>query len=175
MTISTYQQLLADLAMETGRITALLASSLRCGPGCDSCCISFAVFPIEARNMQEAIVALPPAEKEKLRKKTGKSGDCCPLLLDKLCAIYEARPVICRTQGLPLAYVDEERESIEVSACPLNFGDDFAFSEENLLFMDAFNSRLFDLNLEYCVQNGLSTELRIPILDIATKALDSSR
>ena len=39
---------------------------------------------------------------------------------------------------MALAYINEIEERIEVSACPLNFGEDDILEQADLLFMDGF-------------------------------------
>ncbi|MFH1021584.1 MAG: YkgJ family cysteine cluster protein, partial [Pseudomonadota bacterium] len=162
-----YHQLLTALDAEIARVAQLHAAAISCGPGCSSCCRPFSVLPIEAACLREAIASLDPANRERIDRTLAEDDDRCPLLIDDLCAIYAARPVICRTQGLPLAYVDAEREAIEVSACPLNFSGDYAFAPEGLLFMDGFNARLSDLNLAWCRTQGLNPDKRISLREIA--------
>ena len=164
--IHDYCQLLAAIDAETARVAELHAANLACGPGCASCCQAFSVLPIEAARVREAIAALPSTSRERFRKNLTEDANHCPLLIDNLCSIYADRPVICRTQGLPLAYVDEERQAIEVSACPLNFSDDYPFAPEKLLFMDPFNSRLSELNRDWCLEQGLPPDKRIPLLGL---------
>ena len=165
--IHDYHQLINSLAAEITRVAKLHAATISCGPGCSSCCLAFSVLPIEAACVQEAIASLDRASRERLDRNRAKGDACCPLLIDDLCAIYAARPVICRTQGLPLVYVDAEREAIEVSACPLNFSDDFAFAPKHLLFMDEFNAILSELNRAWCRKQGLAPTRRIPLREIA--------
>jgi len=163
--IHDYHQLLEALDAEIMRVAKLHAAALSCGPRCSSCCLAFSVLPLEAACLREAIAALPLTSQDRLGRNLA-DGDRCPLLIDELCSIYTTRPVICRTQGLPLAYVDEERETIEVSACPLNFPDDYAFAPESLLFMDGFNGRLAELNRAWCLALGLPPDKRIPLREI---------
>jgi len=162
-----YHQLLAALDAEIARIGEIHAAALSCGPRCASCCLAFSVLPIEAACLREAVAALPPATQDRLGRNLAAGNDRCPLLIDELCSVYAARPVICRTQGLPLVYVDAEREAIEVSACPLNFSDDFAFAPKHLLFMDEFNAILSELNRAWCRKQGLAPTRRIPLREIA--------
>ena len=164
--IQDYHQLLAALDTEIARIGKMHAPTLSCGPGCSSCCLAFSVLPLEAACLREAIAALPLTSQDRLGRNLA-DGDRCPLLIDDLCSVYTTRPVICRTQGLPLAYVDEERQAIEVSACKLNFTDDYAFAPESLLFMDGFNARLSELNRAWCRTQGLTPDRRIPLQEIA--------
>ena len=90
------------------------------------------------------------------------------MLSDSRCRLYPWRPLICRTQGLPVAYIDTEREAVEVSACPLNFPDDYPFQEEDLLFLDQANSDLALLNSEYCRQHQLEATRRIVLTELLT-------
>jgi uncharacterized protein len=92
---------------------------------------------------------------------------CVFLWENGLCNLYDRRPILCRTQGMALAYRDEESQTVEVSACPHNFSETFSFEQEDLLFMDDFNDRLAALNLQYCRQAGLRPDSRIALSDIA--------
>jgi Fe-S-cluster containining protein len=165
--IQDYHQLIAALDAEIARIGKLHAEVLSCGPGCSSCCLAFSVLPIEAACVRKAIASLDTASRERIGRNLAEGDACCPLLIDDLCSIYAARPVICRTQGLPLAYVDEEREAIEVSACGLNFPEDHGFVPEELLFMDQFNLRLAELNQAWCCKRNLDPTKRLPLRDLA--------
>ncbi|MDP2001978.1 MAG: YkgJ family cysteine cluster protein [Desulfurivibrionaceae bacterium] len=165
--IQEYHQLIAALDAEIGRVAQLHAATLSCRPGCASCCRPFSVLPFEAACVREAIASLDDASRERIGRNLSENPDRCPLLIDDLCSIYAARPVICRTQGLPLAYVDEEREAIEVSACGLNFPADYGFAPENLLFLDPFNLRLAELNNAWCRKRNLDPATRIPLRELA--------
>lgn len=165
--VQEYQDLLAALDTEISRIGEIHGATLSCGPGCASCCRAFSVLSIEAVCVQEAIASLDKARQERLGRNLAEDDDRCPLLIDDLCGIYAARPVICRTQGLPLAYVDAERETIEVSACPLNFSDEYVFAQESLLFLDGFNARLSELNRLWCLEKGLAPDRRLPLRELA--------
>jgi len=154
--VEAYRQLVAEIDEKIAEIlSASLQTPLQCGPGCDGCCMQFSVLPVEAALVGQA-VAVKGLNLE-------ENQQSCVLLKDGLCSIYDLRPVICRTQGLPLAYVDEEAGAIEVSACPLNFPEDYPLSHEELLYMDPFNSRLAQLNAQYCRENELDLEMRIPL------------
>ncbi len=136
-------------------IDSCFPGRLRCGPGCSSCCTRFSVLPLEAALMFAARPSWAPA------RAAGK--DRCRLLSGDRCSIYPHRPIICRTQGLPIAYVHEDGTTLEVSACPLNFAEDHQFIHEELLFLDHYNDRLAELNRRYCRTNGIDPQLRIPI------------
>lgn len=133
---------------------------IKCGPGCDECCIAFSVLPLEAALLADKLAQLPH-----LNYRVPAEGKCC-LLLERNCLLYDSRPIICRTQGLPLGYIDEERGVIEVSACPVNFSPEYPFKQEELLYMDELNTTLANLNNRYCEQSGCPPLERVPIREL---------
>lgn len=86
---------------------------LRCGRGCSGCCVDdLTVFEVEA----EAIVRRHP---EVLTEEPHGVGACAFLDREGACRIYASRPYVCRTQGLPLRWLEDdgtERRDI----CALN-------------------------------------------------------
>ena len=155
-----YLELVREIDLAVSQLSrGRLAGRIGCRPGCSSCCLAFSVLPLEAAMLQRERSPLPAADG--LRQ----DGQCI-FLAGGLCSAYPHRPVICRTQGLPLAYIDEILEQIEVSACPLNFPEDDPLEQEDLLLMDSFNERLAALNLLYCQRNGVAPLVRIPLADL---------
>lgn len=111
---------------------------LRCGPGCAACCqVQLSVSPVEAAAIRRHLRGLPEAERAAIaasavaRSPAGSAGGPCVMLRDEgTCAIYAARPLVCRTQGLPLRYPDGviPKEAVMaqgaadgITWCPLNF------------------------------------------------------
>jgi uncharacterized protein len=137
------------------------SACLQCRPGCSDCCIAFSVLPLEAAILREAF-----SRKHGPLPALFPENRCVFLLENDLCNLYDLRPILCRTQGMALAYLDEESQTIEVSACPLNFSGTFSFEQDDLLFMDDFNDRLAALNLQYCRQTGFQPDCRIALSDI---------
>lgn len=136
-------------------------SSLVCRAGCSSCCTLESVFPVEAAVLREAIHKIPGDTLEILIGRESGDGresqadDSCPLLLGGLCRVYPARPFICRSHGLPAAYLDDDLSCYQVSACPKNFADDVLFAVEDLLLMDEINSRLREINDLFCAGDAM--------------------
>jgi Fe-S-cluster containining protein len=154
---SDYRQLIAEIDLAVSQlIDKRFINLLHCRPGCASCCTAFRVLPLEAALLRRAV-----SDREAIPATV--DNDRCRLLLNARCLVYEQRPIICRTQGLPNAYIDETAGKIEVSACPLNFADDYPLVHEDLLFLDRFNNRLAELNRRYCRSAGIDPHLRLPI------------
>ncbi len=90
---------------------------LRCRSGCNDCCSdALSVFAIEAavitRHHADLLAGdLPHPE-----------GACAFLDAEGACRMYAHRPYVCRTQGLPLRWLEQDEEGpAEVrDICPLN-------------------------------------------------------
>ncbi len=151
--------LIKELDGAVADLAELHGEQIRCKPSCCQCCTISSVLAIEAAGIREAVARLDVGVREKIRHQGQE--DSCPFLIDSLCVIYERRPLICRTHGLPIAYIDYEQEAIEVSVCPLNFSADYAFEQDELFFIDSFNTKLAELNRRWCAAKGLDANKRV--------------
>ena len=116
--LQQYRALLAKVDAFWERAVTTQPAGFRCADGCDDCCKQrLTVFPVEAAAIRAHLATLDPARRTALALATDRP-DHCVFLLDGRCAIYEARPVICRTHGLPL------RVDGRLDHCPLNFTDE---------------------------------------------------
>jgi hypothetical protein len=90
----------------------------RCRSGCHKCCIDgLSVFEIEAKNIAHYHRDLL------LHGKPHPQGACAFLDESGQCRIYEHRPYVCRTQGLPLRWIEDlpEGGAVEMrDICSLN-------------------------------------------------------
>lgn len=96
------------------------ASQMECKKGCSKCCqTDISVFEIESERIVEWFNLQSPDEQVRLKSlwKTPHQQSYCTFLYNDQCTIYEARPLICRTQGLPLFVASEN----VLDYCPLNF------------------------------------------------------
>lgn len=97
------------------------------------------------------------------------------MLVEDRCAIYESRPLICRTQGLPLLLKAEDGEA-EVDFCPLNFTAESALDdleEDNLVPLDDLNLQLALVNLQHCRAQGINDEASGERISMANIILES--
>jgi Fe-S-cluster containining protein len=164
-----YRQLIEGVDELTSQLNERYLAHLQCGAGCSGCCQHhLSVFAVEANVLTEAIGALPEAQQTRIRqqaeevKEREAKGEAvaCPLLVDNLCSVYESRPLICRTQGLPLLYEADDGAQ-EIDFCPLNFDSDAAIAElqdEHLVPLDLLNLKLAMANVNYCRAEGLMDE-----------------
>jgi Fe-S-cluster containining protein len=98
-------------------LVAQHAARLLCRRGCSACCVDgLTVFAVEAAG----IVSRHP---ELLANGTPHpEGACAFLDAEGACRIYADRPYVCRTQGLPLRWLEErEGQVVELrDICELN-------------------------------------------------------
>ncbi len=112
------ESLHASMDLEVRAITVRLGDRITCRRGCTDCCVDdLTVFEAEAdRIRREAGERLAGAEAH-------AAGACAFLDPEGACRIYESRPYVCRTQGLPLRWFEEADDGTVVEyrdICPLN-------------------------------------------------------
>lgn len=141
--LKKYVALRNEMDTYCGRLSKLHSAHLNCREGCDSCCMNFGIFPVEYFAIKEQ------AGPDLKNGRKPKSETECRFLVNHRCIIYDARPLICRTQGLPLLFMGDE--GWELSACELNFiSFDFEkFNARNTFPQDKFNSLLYIINKEF--------------------------
>lgn len=147
--IESYHELTKEIDTISLRLSKMHAEQILCKPGCSSCCESISVFEVEFDAIQTYLknnqTTLP--SKSFIQKFT-KS---CRYLVKNKCAIYEVRPIICRTQGLPILYRSFDNDNYELSVCKLNFKkvNPVFFNGDNALMLSPFNTQLLMLNQAY--------------------------
>ncbi len=139
--LGNYADLLAKVDASFAGIRARAAAAMTCASGCHQCCLpGLTVNAVEAAHLARHVAARPALHRRlvALAAADPHGGKRCQFLdAAGLCAVYEARPIVCRSHGAPLvlrtAAGDKQKD-----VCPLNF------TGESL---DALPADLF-LNLE---------------------------
>jgi hypothetical protein len=109
-----------DTSRAANRLEIVHEKRLKCRRGCSSCCVDdLKVFPIEADHIKVHHAALLSAGIPHSK------GMCAFLDAEGGCRIYEERPYVCRTQGLPLRWLEARADlTVELrDICPLNDQD----------------------------------------------------
>lgn len=142
-----YKLLLQEIDKHVANLEDAHSKHMKCKNGCDLCCIDFSIFPIEFHYIFNNI------KNDNAVLEAHSKKDACTFLKNHSCTIYQYRPIMCRTHGLPLIYANDEGE-LELSSCHLNFTE-FNFEDftmENTLPQDKYNSKLFLLNKEFIAE-----------------------
>jgi Fe-S-cluster containining protein len=105
----------AEIDARAAELARHHAALLQCRRGCFGCCVDgITVFEVEADKIRSGAAALLA---------TGTphaAGQCAFLGAEGECRIYHLRPYVCRTQGLPLRWLDHDAEVEYRDICGLN-------------------------------------------------------
>jgi len=124
-------------------------SQISCRAGCDACCRHLSIFAVEAAALRQALHELPNEDAALVRQAAQLSlpEDPCPLLHDGLCLLYAARPIICRTHGLPLLVNRDGAGCVDF--CPENFRDLPSIPGSAVIDLERLNTMLAAINALY--------------------------
>ncbi len=168
--IEEYRKLRLNIDKEIKRLEELHGADITCHPGCTACCVNLTVFPVEFFAILED---LKETSSLNSNLRFDETVPCVFLNEQGLCRIYSFRPIICRTHGLPILFLDESREAPawEVSFCELNFRDKPAieFTAETLLDIETINAELNHINDHFIAsypERKFSVQERIELKNI---------
>jgi uncharacterized protein len=163
--LEALRQLHLEVDEAAGRLERVHAGRFRCSVGCSSCCVDeITVFEVEAQNIVLQFATL-------LEEEIPHPEGACAFMDSKgECRIYSHRPYVCRTQGLPLRWLeeDEEEEIFEMrDICPLNDeGEPLEeLDEEDCWTIGPFEERL--AGLQYRIDGGKMS--RVALRDLFHK------
>jgi uncharacterized protein len=106
-----------EVDARAARLVERHRARLACRRGCTACCVDdLRVFGVEAERIRRAHPELL-AEGE-----PHPEGACAFLDAQGACRVYADRPYVCRTQGLPLRWLEERGDEVieRRDICPLN-------------------------------------------------------
>lgn len=128
------------------RIETDYGAHLVCRKGCDACCRHISLFPVEAAALARALSRRCSGETGQVRRRArlALSEGACPLLQDGACLLYEARPIICRTHGLPLLAGSDRKRQLDW--CPENFQKIKSLPPAAIIDLDVLNTTLATIN-----------------------------
>lgn len=174
--LGSYAQFVARIDAHAARVEAAWGEQLACARGCSGCCHrTLTVFPIEAARIRAHLggQTLPAAPPPPLTPRSLAVLDldgavpCAMLDAQGDCRIYEVRPLICRSHGLPLAIEDDD--GVYGDVCPLSFDGGQGLAElpsADFLALSTLNTVLVALNQQFVTASG-AAESRISLTALA--------
>jgi Fe-S-cluster containining protein len=182
--VITSSSMLAEYAALVAKVDAFTRAafdagraSMACRRGCSSCCeVSLTVNHVEAAALRQALERLDAGAHARITARASKdTGRCVMLDDDGSCAVYAARPLVCRTQGFALRYppgfipagaVRARSSAGEVTHCPLNFTE-HAPEAAHVLDAERVDQILALVNVRFAREHGLDPEARHPLRELA--------
>lgn len=168
--LHNYRQLIERIDALCRGIKDALGEQITCTEGCSDCCTAINLFPVEAASLAVALEALPEDEAEDIRRYVAEQaqGERCPLLRHHRCLLYAARPVVCRTHGLPIIYGTGHERNIDY--CPLNLTEEKTLPGSAIIDLDNLNSLLVAVNALFLSQSDTrNTPERLTIAEALLK------
>lgn len=165
-----YAAVVAKVDAFFARVEGRYASAMECGAGCDDCChVQLSLVGVEADAVRAHIAALSGDVRERLhaRAEAPIEDRCVALESDGRCAIYEARPLVCRSHGVPVRVRDARRLPM-VDACPRNFreGGPGAVDADCVLDQETLSTMLHAVDAEHARATGRAAGVRTPLVEI---------
>jgi hypothetical protein len=120
--VSRYRDVASKVDTFFARVQARYASDLQCGSGCSDCCaVRLTVTSVEAAEISRFVAGWSVTRRATLAANVAASTSSCAAL-DPAghCLIYDARPIVCRSHGVPIR-MRERRSLPVVEACHRNF------------------------------------------------------
>lgn len=151
--IKQYRQLRSLAEKSSLELSQLHTDNIVCAAGCSNCCVNLSVFPVEFYSILETLKA------NNVKTLSFDDKLSCGFLKDSLCSIYNVRPLICMTHGLPIVFRNDESEEPEysVSFCEKNFTNadlnTMEFNRDNTFNIDDLNAQLSQINYHFIQQN----------------------
>lgn len=165
-----YAAVVAKVDAFFARVAGRYASAMECAAGCDDCChVQLSLVGVEADAVRAHLASMPPEARARLRARADapREGRCIALEDDGRCAIYEARPLVCRSHGVPVR-VREGRRLPMVDACPRNFREagPAAVDPDCVLDQETLSTMLHAVDVEHGRATGRAPGVRTLLVEI---------
>ncbi len=174
--LARYQELTAKIDAFFSRVASRHAADLRCASGCDRCCHQrLTVTSVEAAAIRAHAATLTSGERAAIAAAAtaADAGRCAALDDAGRCRIYAARPIVCRSHGLPIRMRDARSLPV-VTACELNFtahGPDAA-DPDCILDQELVSTMLALVDRDHADQAGSSPGDRVDLATVLTTLAD---
>jgi Fe-S-cluster containining protein len=165
-----YRELAVRVDAFFAKVLARHAADLACAPGCEACChVRPTITPVEADEVRALLATLPAREREKLAARASEAQDdrCAALDDDGRCGVYAARPLVCRSHGVPVRFRDARSLPV-VSACEKNFiaRGPSAADPDCILDQETLSTILLAIDAAHARERGTQPGLREDLAEV---------
>ena len=144
--VQKYEAYLRYLSAKLGKFFHEQAPYIFCKEGCSHCCeegeypmseVEFAYLNIGARTLplevfQQIDKNVEQLKADKLNHREGKFMHACPFLINKRCALYNFRAIICRSHGLAFFSKDNKIMVPDCVNIGLNYSNVYDTQKNNI-------------------------------------------
>ncbi len=174
--LDEYRQARAKIDEAAAAVFERRARDIVCARGCSSCCVEgLSVLSVEAAAIRGLL-----DDKGLSGRPAPPPGGCAFLDAEGACSIYEARPIVCRTHGLPLRMSSSSSTAVapagarralrvlnDVEVCALNFTEASALAAD-VLDAERIAALLLVVEQRFRQRAGLPGALeRVPLSSLA--------
>ena len=178
--IARFDSLARDVAREFEAIRQRNSGRMECREGCADCCrCRLSITRVEEAYLREGLKHLPQSVRLELKTRATAeihTNEMCPALdANGCCQIYESRPLICRSHGVPLRY----RHPVplihpsRIDVCEKNFTEVPTKSVplEDVLDQTSLTGKLAKIDAAYCDEHELPSGERVLLAHILAKCI----
>ena len=119
--VPKFEELARKVDSFFARVSVRHGTDMQCATGCSDCChVRLSITAVEAAAIR-ALVATWSTERRRNLADAGPTDRCAALDPAGRCKIYDARPLVCRSHGVPIRMRQGGLPVIQ--ACHRNFRD----------------------------------------------------
>ena len=175
--IARFDSLARDVARKFEVIRQRNQGCMECREGCSDCCrCRLSITRVEEAYLRRGLARLPISIRVELKSRATTETEMCPALdANGCCQIYESRPLICRSHGVPLRY----RHPVSlihpdvIDVCEKNFTEVSTTSMpiEDVLDQTSLTAELAEIDENHCDEHELPRGERVPLAHILAESV----
>lgn len=161
------------------RIRGRHGERIACRAGCTACCRArLSITRIEAARLRDELRSGPAERRAAIAARAGRPGrEHCPALDDHgRCDVYDVRPLICRSFGVPLRRRREVPliQPPRLDVCDLNFTDTplTSLPADDVIDQHEIERTLDGIDADWCAARDLPRRERLPLANVLVEACE---
>lgn len=167
------QELAEEVDREFARIRSRYDDAMQCRSGCSACCRArLSITRVEEAFLRRGLGLLQVETRQELAAAASdEKREVCPALDEQgRCRVYESRPLICRSYGVPLRHRREVPlvNPPVIDVCDLNFvqTDLNVLPAEDVMDQTSIDAKVAEIDADHCTRNRLPQGERITLATI---------
>ena len=175
--IARFDSLASGVARKFEAIRQRNQGCMECREGCSDCCrCRLSITRVEEAYLRRGLARLPISIRVELKSRATTETEMCPALdANGCCQIYESRPLICRSHGVPLRY----RHPVplihpsRIDVCEKNFTEVSTKSLpiDDVLDQTSLTAELAEIDASHCDEHELPRGERVPLAHILAESV----